>query len=164
MIVLTGCTSVPTEDIRVNSHVYAQINFDDYKTYHWVGSAAILNDAYGQWEPPGFDADMEIKYLIDRELRKRGMSESSINPDLKVAFAAGIDLDVLELKEDPDTELETLVDQPQGGLAIVLVDVSSDVVIWLGTAAANAEKRPDKQTAKARLDCAVTQVFKKLPE
>ena len=71
-----------------------------------LDTAQIVNDPLGKWEPPGFDADAEIKFLIDRELRKRGMSQNSIDPDLVVVFAAGIDMDALELKVDPETKID----------------------------------------------------------
>ena len=100
---LVGCASVPTKDIEVDAQADPKANFSGYKSYAWLGSAAILSDIYGQWEPPTFDADAEIKYLIDRELRKRGMLQNSTDPDLIVAFAAGIDMDALGLKENPNS-------------------------------------------------------------
>ena len=161
---LAGCASVSTKDIQVEAQADPKANFSGYKTYAWLGSAAILNDAYGQWKPPTFDADTEIKYLIDRELRKRGMSENATDPDMIVAFAAGINMDALELKVNPETEMEMLANVPQGGLLLVLVDSESGFVIWVGAATADVQKRPDTETAKARLDYAVTQLFKKLPK
>ena len=81
LTLIAGCMTVPTKDIKVDAQADPKANFSGYKSYAWLGSAAIVNDAFGQWEPPNFDADAEIKYLIDRELRKRGMSEDSANPD-----------------------------------------------------------------------------------
>ena len=163
-MLLTGCSSVPTKDIQVEAQADPKANFSGYKTYAWLGSAAILNDAYGQWEPAAFDADTEIKYLIDRELRKRGMSENASAPDMIVAFAAGINMDALALKVNPETDMEMLANVPQGGLLLVLVDSESGFVIWAGAATADVQKRPDTETAKARLDYAVTQLFKQLPK
>jgi hypothetical protein len=163
-MLLAGCASVPTEDIQIDAQADPKANFSGYETYAWLGSAAILNDAYGQWEPPAFDADAEIKYLIDRELRKRGMSENTADPDMIVAFAAGINMDALELQVNPETEMEMLKNVPRGGLLLVLVDSESGFVIWAGVATADVQKRPDMQTAKARLDYGVTELFKKLPK
>ena len=95
VMLLAGCSSVPTKDITVDAQANPKANFSGYKTYAWLGSAAILNDVYGQWEPPAFDADAEVKYLIDRELRKRGMMQNSTDSDVIIAFAAGIDMDAL---------------------------------------------------------------------
>ena len=102
-MLLTGCSSVPTKDIQIETQVSPQTNFKAYKTYSWLGTAEIVNDPLGQWEPPAFDADTEIKYLIDRELRKRGMSENAANPDLIVAFGVGVKMRALKFKQDPKT-------------------------------------------------------------
>ncbi|UCD53189.1 MAG: DUF4136 domain-containing protein [Phycisphaerales bacterium] len=164
VMLAAGCSSVPTKDIEFDVEADPKASFSGYKTYAWLGSAAILNDTFGQWEPPAFDADLEVKYLIDRELRKRGMWQRSMNPDVIVAFAAGIDMDVLELTVDPESNMETLANVPRGGLAIVLVDSQTGFVIWVGVARANVQRQPDAETAKARLDYAVTQLLRKLPK
>jgi hypothetical protein len=160
---LCGCASVPTKDIQVQAQVDPKARISGYKTYAWLASAAILNDAYGQWEPPTFDADAEIKYLIDRELRKRGMSETTVDPDMRVAFAAGINMDVLEFKVDPAGEMSAL-NVPKGALVVLLMDSETGYAIWMGIATANVKNRPDKETAKVRLDYAVTKMLKRLPK
>ena len=164
LMFLAGCATTPTKDIQIDAQADPKANFSGYKTYAWLGAAAILNDPYGQWEPPQFDADAEIMFLIDRELRKRGMSENTVNPDLVVAFAAGIDMEALGVKVDPKTKMELLENVPRGGLAIMLVDSDSGFVIWVGAATAEVQESPDPETVKARLDYAVTQLFKKLPK
>jgi hypothetical protein len=163
-MLLAGCASVPTKDIAVDAQANPKANLSCYKTYAWLGAAAIVNDYYGQWEPPAFDADAEIKYLIDRELRKRDMLQNSDDPDFIVAFAAGIDMDALELKVDPKSKMETLANVPRGGLVIALVDGEFGFVIWMGVATAEIQQSPDAKTAQARLDYAVTQLFRKLPK
>jgi hypothetical protein len=92
MLFIAGCASSVTKDIMIDAQADPKVDFKGYATYTWLGSAAIVYDPDGKWEPPQFDADAEIKFLIDRELRKRGMSEDSVNPDMIVAFAAGIDM------------------------------------------------------------------------
>lgn len=164
VMLLAGCASVPTKDITVDAQADPKANFSGYKSYAWLGAAAIINDPYGQWEPPNFDADAEIKYLIDRELRKRGMLQNSADPDLIVAFAAGINMAALELKVDPKTKINNLENAPRGGLLIALVDSESGFAIWIGVATADIQKQPDARTVKARLDYAVTQLFRKLPK
>jgi len=163
-MLVSGCSSIPTKDIVIDTQADPKANFSGYKSYAWLGAAAIVNDPYGQWEPPAFDADAEIKYLIDRELRKRGISQNSVNPDMTVAFAAGIDMNALGLKVDPETKIDMLAKVPQGGLLVVLVDGQSGFVIWAGAANAELQQSPDAKTVKARLDYAVTQLFRKLPK
>ena len=166
VMLLSSCAPTPTKDIVVDVQADPKANLSGYKTYAWFGAAAIVNDHYGQWELPAFDADAEIKYLIDRELRKRGMLQSSplVYPDVIVAFAAGIDMDALELKVDPKSKIETLANVPRGGLVIALIDGESGFVIWAGVATAEIQQSPNAKTVKARLDYAVTQLFQKLPE
>ena len=163
IVLLSGCASVPTKDIQIETQADPKANMVGYQTYSWLGSAAILSDAYGQWEPPAFDADTEIKFLIDRELRKRGWSESAVNPDMIVAFAAGIDMDSLDVKVDPDGDISAL-NVPRGGLAVLLVDSESGFVVWLGIATGEVQNQPDTEVARARLDYAVTKLLKQLPE
>jgi uncharacterized protein YceK len=163
-IFLAGCATVPTKDIQVDAQADPRANFSGYKTYAWLGAAAIVNDPYGQWEPPAFDADAEIEFLINRELRKRGMSENTTDPDLVVAYAAGIDMEALGLRVDPGTEMELVDNMPQGGLLVVLIDSQSGFVVWAGVATAEIQESPDPKTVKARLDYAVTRLFGKLPK
>ena len=160
---IAGCVSVPTTDIEVDAEADSKADFSGYKTYTWLGSAAIVNDSMGQWEPPPLDADAEIKYLLNRELRDRGMLESSTAPDLFVAFAAGIDMDALELKLNPETEMKMLKNVPQGELVVILIDSKSGFVVWVGIASADIMKNTDATTVKTRLNYAVTQMMKKLP-
>lgn len=164
VMLLSGCTSALVKDIRVEAQADPKTNFSGYNSYAWLGAAAILNDPYGQWEPPAFDSDAEIKFLIDRELRKRGMMPSYTNPDLLVAFAAGIDMEALELKVDPKTQINALEKVSTGGLVVLFVDGESGIVNWVAVATAEVQERPDTRTVKARLDYAVTQMFKKLPK
>jgi hypothetical protein len=162
-LLVVGCATGVTKDIEVETEADPKANFKGYKSYAWLGAAAILWDTAGRWEPPQFDADAEIKFLIDRELRKRGMVEDSVDPDMIVAFAAGIDMDSLSIKVDPQSNISTLENVPQGALIVVLVDDETDVAIWAGAATAEIQEDPSQESVKKRLDYAVTSMFKKLP-
>lgn len=163
IVMFMACTSVPTEDIMVGAETNPKADLSGYKNYAWLATAQIVYDPYGQWETPSFDADAEIKYLIDRQLRKRGMLENTSDPDVIVAFALGIDMKPLQLI-DPETQMDMLETVPKGGLVVVLVDTQTGYAIWAGTATADVLENPDDQTVKARLDYAVTKMFKKLPK
>jgi hypothetical protein len=164
MMLFAGCSSVPTKDIKINTQTNPKVDLAGYTTYTWQSTASVIMDPSGRWEPPAFDADTEIKHLIDRELRKRGMMESSANPDLLVAFAVGLDMDVMQLKVDPKTKLEVLENVPAGALLLALVDPSSGFVAWAGAATLEIQEEPDIETANARLDYVVTRMFKDLPK
>ena len=164
IVALAACSTTLTKDISIETNADPKANFSGYKSYTWLGSATIVNDSYGQWEPPAFDADAEVKYLIDRELRARGMLENSSTPDLIVGYAAGINMNALGVKMDPEANQEMLDNVPQGSLVIVLVDSDSGFIIWTGTATAEIQKDADAEMIKARLDYAITRMLKSLPK
>ncbi len=164
-LLISGCasTSTATKDIMVETDSDPKADLSGYKSYAWLGAAAIVFDEEGQWEPPQFDADAEIKFLIDRELREHGMTQDSVNPDLVVAFAAGIDMDTIELKTDPESGLEALENVPSGALLVVLIDADTGLAVWAGVATAEIQENPTPESTKERLDYAVTQMFSELP-
>ncbi len=141
----------------------AKANLKGYKTYAWLVSAQILYDPAGQWEPPQFDADAEVKWLIDRELRKRGMTEVAANPDIIIGFVAGVDMEALELTENPETKLVKVKNIPKGALALIFIDASTGYPIWIGSAEGNIQEKPSTETVRKRLDYAVSEMFKLLP-
>jgi Domain of unknown function (DUF4136) len=164
LIFTAGCASVPTNDIAIETKTAKFVKFSNFKTYTWLWSATVINDSKGQWAPPAFDVDAEIKFLLNREMRSRGLTENTGAPDLVVAFAAGVNLDELGLNFPPDITIDIPVNTQHGRLVIVLIKKSSDQVIWVGVADAGLQDNADVNIAKARLDYAVTQMLKKLPK
>ena len=160
ILFITACASPLTQDIEVDADADPKANLAGYKTYAWLGSAAILYDPKGRWEPPEFDADAEIKFLIDRELRKRGMQEVAVNPDMIVGYAAGIDMEALQLVEDKEAKIQMLQNVPTGSLVIVLIDGNTGNPVWASAAVANVQQDFSTADARKRLDYAVTQMFK----
>jgi len=162
---LSACvTTAPTADIEIATEVNSKANITGYSSYAWLGSAAIVNDRNGRWEPPQFDADAEIKFLIDRKLRARGMSEDSIDPDVIVVFAAGIDMESIDLDIDTATNLAVMENVPLGALLVILVDARSGDAIWGGRATGEIQENSSQQVIKKRLDFAVTNMFSRLPK
>lgn len=160
VLILTACASPLTQDIEVDAEADPRANLAGYKTYAWLGSAAILYDPKGKWEPPEFDADAEIKFLIDRELRKRGMQEVAVNPDMIVGYAAGIDMEALQLVEDKESKIQMLQNVPTGSLVIVLIDGNTGNPVWASAAVADVQQEITTEDVRKRLDYAVTQMFK----
>lgn len=161
---MTGCTTVPTDDIKVEAEADPKVKFSGYKSYAWLGSVGILSDPEGKWKQPEFDVDTQIRFLIDRELRMRGLSETGSKPDMLVAYAMGVDMDALKIKENPETKQKMLKNAPKGALLVILVDPKTEYVMWLGSASADVQKNPDTETIKKRLDYAVTQMMKTIPK
>jgi len=164
LLLVAGCATIDTSDIKIDSAADPTVKFSGYTSYAWLGSASILYDPAGQWEPPGFDADAEISFLIDGELRQRGLSENSANPDLIVAFAAGVDMAAIIEKIDPDSKVASLENVPEGGLVVVLIDAYTGVPVWVGIATAEIQQNSDQDTIKQRLQYAVSSMFKEIPK
>jgi hypothetical protein len=162
IFLVTGCQSFPTDDIKTTTEADPKANIKGYKTYAWLGSAGILKDPEGKWEPPKFDADAEITKLINQELRKRGMTEVSTKPDVVVAYALGVDMAALKTKTDPNTKIKVLENVPQGALMVVLIDGNSGFAIWAGAATAEI-KNLSPEISKQRLGYTISEMFSKLP-
>jgi len=160
---LAGCASPLTKNINVDSEYDSVVDFSGLTTYSWLASAQIVNDPQGQWEPRGFDADEEIRFLINREMRQRGFTQVEKNPDVYVAFLAGVNMEALNLKKDPKTKLRVLTKEPEGALAVVLLDAESSEAIWGAVAGDKVDTKYSIEDSKKRLDYAVTKMFARWP-
>lgn len=158
-LLISSCTTL-TSDITVETHASPDANFNSYKSYAWAGSAQIVFDPIGQWEQPTIDTDEEVKFNIDTELREQGLIEVSEDPDLLVAFAAGIDMTHLELVENPDSKVKVLTNVPKGALVIALTDVGSGYTVWMGFAEVNVQPQQSIENIRARIEYAVHEIFK----
>ncbi|MFV1992322.1 MAG: DUF4136 domain-containing protein [Acidiferrobacterales bacterium] len=160
---LAGCSTIPTDDIKIEAEADKNFNFSSIKSYAWVGAVGILKDPEGKWKQPKFDVEKEIEFLMDREFRKLGLTETSTNPDMLVAYALGIDMSALKIKDDPKTKSSIIKNIPKGALIVVVVDAKTGYAIWAGQASAKIKQDPDMKIAKGRLDYAITQIIKKMP-
>lgn len=163
-IVLSGCKPVSTDDIKIQTQANPKTSFSEFKTYAWYGSSTIVNDPYGQWNPPSFDTDAEIKGLIARQLSNRGMVEVQSKPDLLVGFSVGVNIPLYQIKMNPEAKMSILENMSNGGLMVVLMDTKSGYVNWAAMATAKVQKNPSSATVKKRLEYAVTGMFKELPK
>ncbi|HID48550.1 MAG TPA: DUF4136 domain-containing protein [Chromatiales bacterium] len=159
VLFFTGCASTLTSDIEVETETAPRVNLNGYKTYAWLGSAQIVYDPEGQWEPPAFDADAEIRRMINAALRDKGFIEVASGPDVLVGFAAGIDMEALEIREHPEEKLQTLENVPRGALVIMLVDPATRHPVWVGEALAKVQKKISAEDVKKRLQYAVDRMF-----
>ena len=88
------------------------------------------------------------------------MKEVAANPDMIVGYAAGIDMEALQLVEDKESKLQVLQNVPSGSLVVVLIDGSTGNPVWAGAAVANIRQDVSSDDARKRLDYAVAQMFK----
>ena len=164
IVLLSGCAVFNTgmQDIKVDAVTDPKANMAGYKTYTWLGAIGGLNDPSKKWQPPSIDISGDIKYLIDRELRKHGINSATTNPDLAVAFFVGIDMEAMQLKDDPNTQGDVLENVPQGALVVALIDINTGYAVWRGLAKANIIENISSEQARNRLDYAISKMFKEL--
>ncbi|WP_394176827.1 DUF4136 domain-containing protein [Thalassotalea litorea] len=160
---LTACSSV-NDDIDIMSDVDPKVDFIGYDTFAWMGSAVVAFDEQGQWEPPGFDADKEVKFYIDRELRAREMTEDSYNPDMLVTYVAGVDMDNIEEIDAKGSTLPSLSNVPKAALVIVFFDAQTGQPIWYGAAEGEVKEEQSVMDTKERLDYAVSKIMDEFPK
>ena len=162
LALMSGCASV-TSDIKIDAKKAASADLNGYKTYAWLGKAALLRDPDKKWQPPKMNIAGDIKYLIDRELRKRGIFSSVSEPELAVAFFMGVDMEAMQLKMDPQTKKEMMENVPKAALVVALIDTKTELVVWMGKATAEVQDNPSDEVVRERLDFAVTEMMKKMP-
>lgn len=161
-IFLSACASQLTKDIEVDTASDPKVNLSAYKTYTWLGAAEVLNDPEGKWQPAKFDVTSDIKFLIDRELRKKDLTEvQGADAEIAMSFFTGVDMEAKQLKADPETDVEIPETVPKAALIVVALDMQTGLVVWMGVATGDLDANATVATSKARLDYAVTKMFNK---
>lgn len=163
-MLLTACSTAPTRDITVDAEADPKAGISGFKTYAWLATAQIVNDPEGQWEPHNVDIDAEVQFIINSELRKRGIAEVSTNPDMLVAYAAGIDMTRLGLKVNPESQEKLIENIPGAALVVALIDADTGYVIWIAEAVGEVQQQADEATIRARIDYAIKEMFRLLPK
>ena len=159
-----SCSSTPTSDIRVQSAADAKSNIAAYKTYAWDTNAGLLHDRTGMWAPKDMDPQAEVKFLIDKKLRGRGMTEVQQSPDLLVLTLIVADVKELEEVKEKGGEAAAKLDLVgKGALVVELVDAKTTKTIWLGAAAGDVRYSNTAEVSKERLAYAVDKLFDELP-
>ena len=135
-------------------------NIEGYKTYAWAEGLGAIHDPDNKWTPVGFNIDSELRFLIDRELRERGMSFANTTPDAIVTYLLVLDLDAqaedIESVYGSNADMENL---EEGALLIGIVDPVSLEVVWAGAARRQVSRGAPDQEVKARLSRIVDAIF-----
>ncbi|WP_428354617.1 DUF4136 domain-containing protein [Methyloprofundus sp.] len=157
-VLLSGCAT--TKDIEVETASDPKVNLEGYKTYAWLGSAEVLNDPEGKWQPAKFDISSDIKFLIDSELRSKNLTEvADQDAEVAISFFTGVDMDAQQLKTDPATDVEIPENVPKAALIVVALDIKTGYVIWMGVATGDVKEGASVKETKARIAYAVNKMF-----
>jgi len=164
--ILTGCTTIDPafSDIDLITEIHPRFSLDNYGSYTWSVNASLVYDPEGKWEPPAYDLDEEVKFLVDTELRNSGLVESSSNPDLLVSFAIAIQMEELPFNRNPNEEMAVIENVQQGALVITLVDPVLGYAVWAGLAVADIDEAPDNDLSRRRIEYAVSNLLATLSE
>jgi hypothetical protein len=164
-IFVSACGGSLTSDIKAESAADEKVNFSGMKSYAWFGGLGALVDDTNLWAQPNFDMAQEAKFVIDRELRKKGFSESSSDPDVFVAFLLVADVNqVKKIDDERGANVENLEGVGKGALLIELIDAETTKTIWLGGATAQVSSKYTDDERKQRLDYAITELIGQLPK
>jgi hypothetical protein len=162
---LGACASgTPTGDIRVHSAADAKANLGAYKSYAWQSSDGVLLDRTGVWTSKDVDAQAEVMYLVNKNLRGRGMTVAREQPDLLVSLLIVADVNDIEaIKNERGEALSGFDPVGEGALVVELIDASTGKTVWIG--GAEGEIRGSRSTAegKERLSYAVDKLFEQMP-
>lgn len=174
-LLAAGCESMDmmggdadTDDIKVTAQTDDKANLSGYKTYSWIAVGAVLNDPEGKWQPPGFKAGDEIKNLIDDQMKNKGYTAKGNDADLGVAFFLGIDMDSRKFKMNPETKMKEMQDVAKAALVVVLVDMRTGFIVWMGEASRSATKtvtgrnKVDDEKTRKRINYAISEMFKQM--
>ncbi len=158
---LSACAMTPeyAKDIEYASETDPTVKMDGFKSYAWLAAAAIVNDSEGRWEPPALDVDSEIKFLADANLRNKGLTEDSANPELLAVFTIGLDMDALKTIKLDEASEGMIKNVPQSALVLMLVNAQTLVPVWIGAAKAEVKNGLSEETVKARLKYAIDGMF-----
>ena len=166
IVILAGCTTTDPafSDIDLITEIHPRFDLSNYGSYAWQGNASLVYDPEGKWEPPSYDLDEEIKFLVDTELRGSGLVESSAYPDLLASFAIVIQMEDLPFNRNPNEEMAVIGNVQQGALVITLVDPNLGYAVWVGLGMADVDESPDNDLSRRRLEYAVSNLLDTLSQ
>ena len=152
-----GCTSGPA--VRVDRN--PTVNLSQYKTFGFYDHASTDGAQYSSI------MTARLQQATRAQLEKVGYTYDAKEPQLRVNFMLRV-TDKQEIRTNPGSyyrprlsggSLET-VDYKAGTLAIDLVDVQSNALVWQGVAESRVSRDASKNPGPA-VDAAVAEIFQR---
>lgn len=163
LAVATGCaTSTIHEGLKVSAVADPKMNVKAYQTYQWAIGASVMRDTTAAWQAPDFDVNDELGFLIEKELRAKGMRPVNKNPDVYVAFLIVANVEQAKLVRDKAGDL-SLENDSAGALIVELMDPSTLKPVWRGAAVAPVRDDLSSEQRRERFAHGVHQIIDKLP-
>lgn len=165
LLLAAGCApKAQTSDIKTQTAADETVKFAGYKTYTWFAGVGMVRDDTGKWDDGDLDITAELKFLIDKSLRERGLNESASSPDLFIGFLVVADVNQLKEITDRGGKVTSIEGVGESALVIEVIDAKTERTVWVGAAAGDAQTGRSQDELKARLNYAVTELFKGLPK
>ncbi len=160
---VSGCTSSTLyEGIETSAVADPKVNVKGLRTFEWAIGASIMRDTTAAWQAPDFDVNDELGFLIEKELRAKGMRPVNKNPDVYVAFLIVANVEQAKLVRDKAGDLN-LENDSAGALIVELMDPSSLKPVWRGAAVAPVRDDLTNDQRRERFAHAVHEILEKLP-
>lgn len=157
-----GCSKASTSDIQTQFVSAPTFDPSKYKSFGWATGAVVSKDPHMAWSDNELDFFEETKFLIDENLRGRGLTVSS-EPELFVSFLLLNDTQELkEVESKRSGELPKLAGVGQGALLIEFIEARTGETAWLGAVTAETDSSRSTEVKKERLRYAVEQLLGKL--
>ncbi|QIZ75610.1 DUF4136 domain-containing protein [Ferrimonas lipolytica] len=164
-VALSGCASTSLhQDIKTKSATAQDANLASYSSYKWVLGKTALHDYNKQWKKRNYDLDSELRFLINKELRERGLKENKFAAELGVVYSIGVDMLHTETVHDDTKNIDELKNVPKGGLVIALIDMKTRKAVWVGTASAAIQEGNNAAQEDERISYVVEKMFENYGE
>ncbi|TXH26332.1 MAG: DUF4136 domain-containing protein [Cyclobacteriaceae bacterium] len=151
LAVVTGCS------VTVKETFDKQTDFSQYKTYCWMAGCefnftgpSYLNDS---------TAKENIRKAIEAEMKAKGLTLSTDNPDLLVGFTITVkDEQAIVYHRAEDTPIfikpldldKEVINYLKGSLIIGMADARESRMVWQSHVSAYMELKPDLSEANIR--------------
>ena len=168
LVVTLGCSS----SITVNYDYEPDADFTQYKTYAWLQQPAGVAGSAQSAQQRNTLLDQRIKTAVNDQLGKKGLTLSSDQPDVLMAYYTGVEnkLDVTDWGYRygpyyygyPQRDI-TVYQYQQGTLVVDMIDSRTKELVWRGSAQATLLENPTPEKTQQRINQAVGRMFQKYP-